>query len=145
MAIDLDILTMRIPPQDNPECEFFWQSGADGQLRFKRCGDCGYFSHPPTPRCPKCLSANMNPEVVSGKGTILTFTVNVQQWVPGQEPYIIAIVTMDEQPDLRLTALLAGVPLDIAPADLIGTRVETRFLARDDIYYPTFVPEGAPA
>jgi uncharacterized OB-fold protein len=145
LAIDLDILTMRIPPQDNPECEFFWQSGADGQLRFKRCGDCGYFSHPPTPRCPKCLSANMNPEVVSGKGTILTFTVNVQQWVPGQEPYIIAIVTMDEQPDLRLTALLAGVPLDVAPADLIGTRVETRFLARDDIYYPTFVPEGAPA
>ena len=82
----------------------------------------------------------MEPEVVSGKGTILTFTVNVQQWVPGQEPYI-----MDEQPDLRLTALLAGVPLDIAPADLIGTRVETRFLARDDIFYPTFVPEGAPA
>ena len=145
MAIDLDILTMRILPQDNPECEFFWQSGADGQLRFKRCGDCGYFSHPPTPRCPKCLSAKMEPEVVSGKGTILTFTVNVQQWVPGQEPYIIAIVTMDEQPDLRLTALLAGVPLDIAPADLIGTRVETRFLARDDIFYPTFVPEGAPA
>ncbi|CAB4620557.1 unannotated protein [freshwater metagenome] len=145
MAIDLDVLTMRVPPQDNPECEFFWQSGADGKLRFKHCGDCGYFSHPPTPRCPKCLSVNMEPKVVSGKGTILTFTVNVQQWVPGQEPYIIAIATMDEQPDLRLTALLVGVPLDIAPADLIGTRVETRFLARDDIFYPTFVPEGAPA
>ncbi len=145
MAIDLDILTMRIPPQDNPECEFFWQSGADGQLRFKRCGDCGYFSHPPTPLCPKCLSAKMEPEVVSGKGTVLSFTVNVQQWVPGQAPYMIAIVTMDEQPDLRLTALLAGVPLDSNPSDVIGSRVETRFLARDDIYYPTFVPEGSPA
>ena len=87
----------------------------------------------------------MEPEVVSGKGTVLSFTVNVQQWVPGQEPYIIAIVTMDEQPDLRLTALLVGVPVDVAPADLIGSRVETRFLARDDIFYPTFVPEGAPA
>lgn len=87
----------------------------------------------------------MEPEVVSGKGTVLSFTVNVQQWVPGQAPYMIAIVTMDEQPDLRLTALLAGVPLDSNPSDVIGSRVETRFLARDDIYYPTFVPEGSPA
>jgi len=145
LSLDLDILTVRIPPQDNPECEFFWQSGVDGKLRFKCCQDCGYFSHPPTPRCPKCLSTKMVPEVVSGKGTVLSFTVNVQQWVPGQEPYMIVLVTMDEQPDLRLTALVVGVPLDSAPGDVIGRRVETRFLARDGIYYPTFVPEGSPA
>jgi len=87
----------------------------------------------------------MVPEVVSGKGTVLSFTVNVQQWVPGQAPYMIALVTMDEQPDLRLTALLVGVALDSAPGDVIGSRVETRFLSRDGIFYPTFVPAGSPA
>lgn len=87
----------------------------------------------------------MEPTAVSGKGTVLSFTVNVQQWVPGQAPYMIALVTIDEQPDLRLTALLVGVDLDSAPGDVIGSRVETRFLARDGIYYPTFVPEGFPA
>lgn len=142
MAIDLDILTVRIAPQDDPETNFFWASGEDGRLRFKHCQDCGYFSHPPTPRCPKCLSANMKADVVSGKATVLTYTVNIQQWVPGQAPYIIAIVTMDEQDDLRLTTLLAGVELD--DPNIIGKRVEVRFLARDDVWYPTFVPEGSP-
>jgi len=143
LAIDLDILKVRIAPQEDPETDFFWASGEDGKLRFKRCQDCGFYSHPPTPRCPKCLSANMAPEAVSGKATVLTYTVNVQQWVPGQEPYIIAIVTMDEQDGLRLTTLLAGVELD--DPNIIGKRVEVRFLARDDVWYPTFVPEGAPA
>ena len=143
MAIDLDILTVRIAPQDDPETNFFWASGEDGRLRFKHCQDCGYYSHPPTPRCPKCLSANMRADAVSGKATVLTYTVNIQQWVPGQAPYIIAIVTMDEQDDLRLTTLLAGVELD--DPNIIGKRVEVRFLARVDVWYPTFVPEGAPA
>lgn len=143
MAIDLDILTVRIAPQDDPETNFFWASGEDGKLRFKHCQDCGYYSHPPTPRCPKCLSANMQPDPVSGKATVLTYTVNIQQWVPGQAPYIIAIVTMEEQDDLRLTTLLAGVELD--DPNIIGMKVEVRFLARDDVWYPTFVPEGSPA
>ena len=143
MAIDLDILTVRIAPQDDPETNFFWASGEDGKLRFKHCQDCGYYSHPPTPRCPQCLSANMQADAVSGKATVLTYTVNIQQWVPGQAPYIIAIVTMDEQDDLRLTTLLAGVELD--DPDIIGMKVEVRFLARYDVWYPTFVPEGSPA
>ncbi len=143
MAIDLDILTVRIAPLDDPETNFFWASGEDGKLRFKHCQDCGYYSHPPTPRCPKCLSANMQPDVVSGKATVLTYTVNIQQWVPGQAPYIIAIVTMDEQEDLRLTTLLAGVEPD--DPNIIGMKVEVRFLARDDVWYPTFVPEGSAA
>lgn len=143
MAIDLDILTVRIAPQDDLETNFFWASGEDGKLRFKHCQDCGYYSHPPTPRCPKCLSANMHPDPVSGKATVLTYTVNIQQWVPGQAPYIIAIVTMEEQDDLRLTTLLAGVDLD--DPNIIGMKVEVRFLARDDVWYPTFVPEGSPA
>ncbi|MDO8733296.1 MAG: OB-fold domain-containing protein [Actinomycetota bacterium] len=143
MAIDLDILTVRIAPQDDPETSFFWASGEDGKLRFKHCQDCGYYSHPPTPRCPRCLSANMQPDPVSGKATVLTYTVNIQQWVPGQAPYIIAIVTMEEQDDLRLTTLLAGV--DLEDPNIIGMKVEVRFLARDDVWYPTFVPEGSPA
>ncbi|MDO9486159.1 MAG: OB-fold domain-containing protein [Actinomycetota bacterium] len=143
MAIDLDILKVRIAPQDDPETNFFWASGEDGKLRFKHCQDCGYYSHPPTPRCSKCLSANVQPDPVSGRATVLTYTVNVQQWVPGQEPYIIAIVTMEEQDDLRLTTLLAGVALD--DPNIIGMKVEVRFLARDDVWYPTFVPEGSPA
>lgn len=142
MAIDQDFLSVRIAPQDDPETDFFWASGADGRLRFKRCQSCGYYSHPPTPRCPKCLSGEMAPEPVSGKATVLTYTVNVQQWVPGQEPYIIALVTMDEQDDLRLTTNLVGVPIDAD--DIIGMRVEVRFLARDDVWYPLFVPEGTP-
>ena len=33
--------------------------GAEGELRFLRCQDCGYWIHPPPPVCPKCLSRNL--------------------------------------------------------------------------------------
>ena len=30
----------------------FWTGGEQGELRFLRCQDCGYYNHPPTPLCP---------------------------------------------------------------------------------------------
>jgi uncharacterized OB-fold protein len=135
-----DPLIARARPDDDPLARFFWASGADGQLRILRCGECGYFSHPPTSRCPRCHSDHMDPEVVSGRGAVHTYTVNVQQWVPDQVPFVIAIVTLDEQDDLRLTTNL----LDVAPEDVtIGMRVRATFLHRHDVWYPLFVSEEA--
>jgi uncharacterized OB-fold protein len=75
--------------------------------------------------------------VVSGAGTVATYTVNVQQWVAGQQPYSIAIVELDEQLGLRLTTNVVGCDPDEVH---IGQRVRVSFIHRNDIYYPVFVP-----
>jgi uncharacterized protein len=122
-------------PAPDPLTDFFWSSGADGRLRFQTCADCGYRTHPAGPVCARCLSANLAPKPVSGLGTVLTHTVNVQQWNDGQEPYVIAIVGLDEQDDLRLTTNVVGAdPWSVS----VGDRVQVAFLFRHGYYYPLF-------
>ena len=117
--------------------EFFWTSGADGLLRFLRCQRCGYFLHPPSPRCPECGGTELAPEPVSGSGEIYSFTVNHQSWDGGTEPYAIVLVELDEQPGLRLTSNFEGVALD---AIEIGQRVQVTFLENGGVYLPLFEP-----
>jgi uncharacterized OB-fold protein len=134
--------SFRLLPRLSDDTRFFWTSGADGVLRFLRCGDCRNFIHPPGPVCRLCLSRNLAPEAVSGRGTVETFSVNHQQWIPGSDPYIIAWVSIAEQPDVRLTTNL----IDVEPDDVaIGMDVEVVFELNDDVYIPLFRPvsEGA--
>ena len=130
-----DPLIRRTRPAGDPLHDFFWTSGADGRLRFLRCDKCGYFSHPPTARCPRCLAEGMMPTPVAGTGTIYTFTVNYQPWVAGQQPYVIAVIELDEQPGLRITSNVVGCGVDDVA---IGDRVTVTFLHRHERWYPLF-------
>lgn len=68
-----------------------------------------------------------------------TFSVNYQQWIPGSDPYIIAWVSIDEQPDVRLTTNL----VDVEPDDVaVGMEVEVVFEQNDDVYIPLFRPSS---
>jgi uncharacterized OB-fold protein len=120
---------------------FFWHSGRDGRLRFLRCGDCGWYLHPPGPVCPRCHSRALAAVTVSGRGTVHSYTVNHQQWYPGQlVPYVIAIVDLPEQEGLRLTTNIVGAP----PERLrIGMPVRVTFAERDGVHLPLFEPEDS--
>jgi uncharacterized OB-fold protein len=128
----------RILPRLGGPTEFFWTSGADGQLRFLRCQQCGYYVHPPSPICPVDLSKDLAPERVSGRGTVHTFTVNHQPWIPGYEPpYAVAIVELEEQEGLRLMTNVVGCP----PEEVrIGMPVRVTFEHHDDVWLPLFTP-----
>lgn len=130
---------IRLQPRLDVENRFYWTSGADGKLRLLRCNDCAKFVHPPAPVCPDCLRSDLAPEVVSGRGTVASFTVNIQQWIPGSEPYVIAWVAIDEQPDVRLTTNLVGIDADDAQ---IGMPVSVVFepIGDDGVYLPLFTP-----
>jgi uncharacterized OB-fold protein len=133
----------RILPKVNPDTEFFWTGGASGELRFLRCGDCHYYIHPPTPVCPRCLSRNVAPEAVSGRASVATYTVNYQPWIPGFDPpYVIAIVEIEEQPDVRLMTNVVECPPD---AVYVGMPVEVRFEQHDDVWIPLFAPRAVVA
>ncbi|MBL7500188.1 OB-fold domain-containing protein [Frankia sp. CNm7] len=134
---------MRPLPALTPANEWFWTSGADGKLRIQGCQDCGTLVHPPVPICPSCRSRAHAPTEVSGLATVVGVTVNVQQWHPDfTPPYVIAIVALDESPDVRLTTNVVGC----APGEVhVGQRVRVSFEQSEDVYLPLFEPLADPA
>ena len=116
---------MRPLPELTPATEWFWTSGADGHLRIQGCTACGALVHPPVPICPKCRSRKWEPTVVSGRGSVVGFTVNHHRWHPAFDPpYAIAMVALAEDPGVRLTTTILGCD----PAEVhVGQEVEVRF------------------
>ncbi len=127
----------RVQPSLDDENRFFWTSGEDGTLRFLRCQTCGYYLHPPLPRCPQCGGRQLAPEVVSGRGEVFSFTVNHQSWDGSTEPYVIALVALPEQEGLRLTTNVVGIAADEVH---IGMAVEVTFEQHDQVWFPLFRP-----
>ena len=116
---------LRLAPSPTPESQAFWTGGRDGHLLIARCQSCGHFFHPPAPACWRCRSTDVAPERVSGRATVAAFTVDRQPWIPGFEPpYVVAIVELAEQPDVRLTTNV----VDVEPEQMrIGLEVEVFF------------------
>ncbi len=116
---------LRLAPSPTSESAAFWTGGRNGELLISRCRACGHFFHPPGPACWRCRSSDVGPEKVSGRATVAAFTVDRQPWIPGFEPpYIVAIVELAEQPDVRLITNV----VDVEPDDMsIGLEVEVFF------------------
>src|SRR5262245_57174778 len=92
----------------------FWTGGRDGQLLVQRCATCDRWQHPPRANCDAC-GGDVHAEPVSGRATVFSFTVNQHPFNPAvPPPYVIAIVELVEQSDLRLVTNL----VDVDPDDL---------------------------
>lgn len=133
-----DKMPVRALPLLDKDNTPFWTGGRNGDLLIHRCGDCSYYVHPPVRFCPNCESRNVEPQAVSGRGVVETFTVVRKEWVPGLKvPYVLALVTIDEQADVRLAANIE----QCEPEDVrFGMPVEVFFENRDDIWVPLFRP-----
>lgn len=133
---------MRPLPELTPANEWFWRSGADGKLRIQGCSDCGQLVHPPVPICPRCRSRASAPVEMSGRGTIVGLTVNVQQWLPDFDlapPYVIANVAIEEDAGVRLTTNIIGCD----PADVhLDQEVTVSFEQHGEVWLPLFTPTG---
>lgn len=127
-------------PELTPFNSWFWQSGRDGNLRIQGCDDCGQLVHPPVPVCPVCGSKAATPRVVSGRATVIGYTVNSHQWLPGfAPPYVVANVALEEDASVRLTTNIT----DCATDDVhIGQEVSVVFLELEDVWLPMFEPTG---
>lgn len=133
----MDTVPDRPLPGINEMNDYFWQGGADGHLHILRCQGCRHWIHPYTARCPQCRSPDVKPEAVSGSATVVGFTVNHQPWQPDVPvPYVVAIVALDEQGDLRLMTNLPRVPIE---AVCIGLHVKVYFEPHErGIFLPLF-------
>ena len=83
-------------PELTAENTAFWTGGERGELMIAFCEDCAHAVHPPQLLCPRCHSQRVSPRAVAGTGTVYTFTVNHQPWIPGMDvPFILAVVDVD--------------------------------------------------
>lgn len=136
------VLPLRVGPYLDPDNTAFWTGGENGQLLIHHCADCGWWTHPAAPRCRKCHSANVSPEPVSGRARVATYTVNHKPWIPGSEPYIVALVELHEQPALHLTTNLVAIEAEDV---VIGMEVEVVFEEGKGVWYPLFRPAASGA
>lgn len=94
----------RLLPELTWESRAFWTGGFDGKLLICHCDACERFFHPPASACWRCRSTEVGPRAVSGRARVAAFSINIHQWLPGfPPPYVVAIVEIIEQPDVRLT------------------------------------------
>ncbi|SEG88547.1 Acetyl-CoA acetyltransferase [Thermomonospora echinospora] len=140
----MDRPTVRPLPQPTPASAEFWAAGEDGELRIAHCQDCSAYTHPPLPRCRSCRGPNMVMAPVSGRATVVGFTVNAQQWLPGfPPPYVIAIVALAEDDGARLmTNIVHCDPADVHVGMQVRVLFEVASAGADEkIHLPLFAPD----
>jgi acetyl-CoA acetyltransferase len=77
---------------------------------------------------------------VSGRATVVGFTVNAQRWLPDFDPpYVIANVALAEDATVHLTTNIVGCRAEDVR---IGQEVEVTFEQQDDVWIPLFAPTG---
>jgi uncharacterized OB-fold protein len=80
-----------------------------GEFRLQRCSGCGFIRQPASWICPECLSEEFSWQPMSGRATVQTFIWYfedvldkryVRDWAWRDVPYNVAIVKLDEGPQL---------------------------------------------
>ena len=88
-------------PTPDPDTEGFWEGARLGELRVRRCRDCGGTSFPPDPTCAECTGTNLEWIRAAGTGRIYTWTRVHQAPSPhfaGDVPYVLVVVQLDDYP-----------------------------------------------
>jgi uncharacterized OB-fold protein len=99
------------------------------------------YAHPPDVVCPHCRSTDPRFafEPVSGRGTVRSWTIVRQSFLPGFDddvPFVLVDVELAEQPELRMIGRLVDGP--DAPL-AIGAHVRAAFeRIAPDVAVPAF-------
>ena len=126
-------------PRPDPDSAGFWKHSGEGRLSLQQCASCSRWQFPPLETCRHC-NGPLSWQPVSGRGTVYSFIVQQHGVAPGFDglrPYVIALVSPEEAPHVRLPSRL----LDADPAQVrIGAPVEAVVipLPGGDLRVPVF-------
>ena len=126
-------------PQPSPVTRPFWEATAQHRFLLQRCASCQAAIFYPRTTCPTCGSSELRFEDASGRGRVHTFSIARRATHPalsGQEPYVVAIVELDEGP--RLMSNITDCNVDDVH---IGMPVQVWFRQADEeVGVPFFKP-----
>ena len=106
----------------------FWDAVNEKRLILQNCTDCNRLQYPPRQTCLACGSGEkLEWKEVEGKGLISTSIViedgRLNRRMPDQ-PYNLALITLDEDTSINFYSNLPGIPPYEAP---IGAAVQVIF------------------
>jgi len=102
----------------------FFETARDGRLTAIKCSRCGNLEIPPKEFCDACGQRDWKPVVLSGDGTIASYTVIrvAPTKHAGDAPYAVAVVKLREGvsligriADISLEKLTVGMPVRFRP------------------------------
>ena len=103
-----------LPDTDWAPTAPFWAAAAEHRLSLPRCEACDRLVWYPADACRRCGATAMAWVDLSGLGTLFSWVVVHQQFLPQYDPpYVTALVAVDEDPTVRLATRL----VDVDPAD----------------------------
>jgi len=118
-------MTIGIPPAVTEETAPFWAAADEGRLLVEHCTKCGADGFPPRGICRACRCRETSWAEVAGPGTVYSYTVNHQRWLPHLEvPYAVVLVEFADHPGVRVPGRLRGCAPDEAA---VGMAVEVGF------------------
>ena len=137
---DADVLDRFPNTWIDPDNVEMFRGFLEHRLLINKCQDCTKWYQPPWPICPRCLSENVAPAEVSGKGVVFTFTVLHTGWardVDYSAGHPVAVIELAEQPGLRITATIVDCPKEDIRIDM---PVELTWIERAGHPIPAFRP-----
>lgn len=118
----------KVIPVSDELSQPFWDAVNERRLVIQHCTVCNRFQYPPQASCQFCGSAEaLEWKEVEGKGHVATYIViedgRLNRRMPDQ-PYNLALVTLDADPSVNFYSNLPGVPAYEVP---VGAAVEVMF------------------
>jgi uncharacterized protein len=124
----------RLAPMPGPINQEFYDGLNRHELLLQKCTDCGKFRFWPIEMCPFCNSFNYEWARCSGKGTVISYTI---QYATMPYPWPVLLVELDEGPRLVTHGLMS--PEEVR----IGMRVEVNYeKVSDEITLHAFKKAG---
>jgi uncharacterized OB-fold protein len=125
----------------------FWQATKEHRLLLARCADCGHARMPPTPFCPQCQSQRIAWTVLSGLGTVYSYTVVTRAILPDMDahlPYVPAVIALDGADGVRLISNVVDIEVQ---AITVGLRVQVVWddAPSQGVAVPRFAPVATAA
>lgn len=116
-------------PAPDPLSKPFWDACNEQRLLVQYCTYCERKQFPPQPACGECgWGYHLTWVEVTGRGTILDYSITYDSRIralQADQPFNNAVITLDEDPEIRFFSMLPGVPLDEVP---VGGKVEVDFI-----------------
>jgi uncharacterized OB-fold protein len=136
-----------LPELDWEPTRGFWEAAARHELAVPRCRGCGAWCWYPPERCPKCGSDDLPWTPVSGRASLFSWAIVRRALVAPfatRVPYVTGLVTLDEDPAVRLVTDIVDCDPDALRAG-DPVRVVFRTLSFPDVEGEVSAPMFAPA
>jgi uncharacterized OB-fold protein len=125
-------------PRPDDTSRFYWDAAVAGRLMLQCCRSCRQLQFPPDVCCVHCQSEDYEHVEVSGRGSVYSYAVVDRPLHAGfvdAVPYVIALVELAEQSELRLVTNIVDTPPEQV---FCGMPVTVTFEKREDVTMPQF-------